>query len=445
LPTLIFYIKDFMPLVSLITNCKKYVFILLINVLIGFQSFSQENSPYSRYGFGDLIPTQNILNRSMGGMSLAYWDLQSVNFTNPASYAQMKLTTFDVGLEYNSRTLRSSSSEQGKYKSAYLIPTYFNLGFNLSKKKNWGMNIGLKPVTRINYELNNRTRLQGIDSVGYRYTGDGGTYQVFTGLAYGTKRLSIGFNAGYMWGNRRYASKILFINDTVAYKQANYTDSTSFGGLFAKLGIQYTKVISGDMNLRFGGTFALQNSMNAKRNVTRETFEFSDRGIVQLDSIYRVSDQKGTVISPGSYGLGIIWERLDKWMIGVEYNYTAWDNYRYYGETDAVRSNWTVRVGGQLIPQINSKVYWSRVAYRAGFYFGPDYIDLGTKLNSWAITFGLGLPVRRNVYTNQYTTINTSFEFGGRGNKSDPLRENLFRFCLGFNLSDIWFNKHPYQ
>ena len=445
MPTLIFYIKDFMPSVSSITNCKKFLIILLINVLLGFQSFSQENSPYSRYGYGDINPNQNILNRSMGGMSIAYWDLQSINFTNPASYAQLKLTTFDVGLEYTSRTLRSNNPDEGKYQSAYLIPSYLNIGFNLSKKRNWGMNLGLRPNSRISYEVNSRTRLPGIDSVGYLFTGNGGSYQLFAGMAYGSKNLTIGFNAGWIFGNRFTGTKMLFNNDTVHYRQANYTDSSHFGGLFAKVGIQYTYVLSGDMNLRFGGTFGLQNNLNAKRDITRETFQFSSSGITVLDSIYRVSNEKGTITSPGNYGVSIMLEKLNNWIFGVEYNYTNWNGYSVFGVNDAVRSNWTLRAGGQIIPQMNSKSYWSRVAYRAGFYFGPDYVDLGTTLNAYGISFGTGLPVRRNVYTNQYTTINTSFEIGRRGNNSNLLRENTFRFCIGFNLSDIWFNKREYQ
>ena len=445
MPTLIFYIKDFMPLVSSITNCRRYITVLIFSVLIGFQSFSQENSPYSRYGFGDINPTQNIVNRSMGGLSLAYWDLQSVNFTNPASYSNLKLTTFDVGLEYTSRTLRSQNADLGKYNSAYLIPAYVNIGFNLSKKKKWGMTLGLKPVTRINYQILARNELPGIDSVAYQYSGTGGSYQGYIGMAYGFKHLSIGFNAGYLWGNKEYDTKMVIRNDSVSYLKANYSDSTFFGGLFAKLGIQYTLVVSGDKNLRFGGTLGLENTLSASRNVTRQTFNFNDRGITVLDSIYKVSDEKGKIVAPGNYGFALMYEKIDQWMFGAEFNYTAWSNYRFFGATDALRNNWTLRLGGQLIPKINSKSYWSRVAYRAGMSFGPDYVDLGTKLNAWAVTFGTGLPVRRNVYTNQYTTLNTTFEIGGRGNKSNSVRENVFRIAIGFNLSDIWFNKREYQ
>jgi hypothetical protein len=34
---------------------------------------------------------------------------------------------------------------------------------------------------------------------------------------------------------------------------------------------------------------------------------------------------------------------------------------------------------------------------------------------------------------------------GQRGNKADAIRENFFRVALGFNLSDIWFNKRQYN
>src|SRR5687768_959217 len=66
-----------------------------------------ENSPYSRYGLGDIVPGQNILNRGMGGVTAAYSDFHTVNFTNPASYAKLKYTTLDFGLDINSRTLRA--------------------------------------------------------------------------------------------------------------------------------------------------------------------------------------------------------------------------------------------------------------------------------------------------------------------------------------------------
>jgi long-subunit fatty acid transport protein len=430
--------------VSTTTNLRKYSLLLIISALCSFSAAAQENSPYSRIGIGDVIPTQNVLNRAMGGLSLAYWDLQSINFTNPASYSRLKLTTFDVGLEYDSRLIRAGENPES-YRSANLIPTYLNIGFPLSKKKNWGMTLGMKPVTRISYDIITGSRLPGIDSVVYQYAGNGGSYQSYLGIGYGTKKFSIGVNAGYMFGNKNYVSKLVFINDTVNYQKARYTDSTNYGGFFAKAGIQYNFVLSGDMNLRFGATYGLQNTMNAKRDISRETYEPGLRGDIILDSVYRVTRQKGDITLPASYGVSFMLDKVDKWMVGVEFNNTQWSQYRYYGEKDALKDSWTLRVGGQFVPAQMSKNYWSRVAYRAGFYYGPDHVDNGAELNTWAVTFGAGLPIRRNFYTNQYTTVNTTFEIGARGNKANTVRESLFRVSVGFNLSDIWFNKREYQ
>lgn len=433
-----------MPSARSTTNWKICCSVLIINVLLVFQAQAQDNSPYSRYGIGDVLPQTNVLNRAMGGVSLAYWDLQSVNFNNPASYARLKLTTFDVGLEYGQRTLRATNTTSS-YKSRNLLPTYLNIGFPLSKKKNWGMNLGFKPVTRISYDVVSNTRITNIDSVSYRYYGNGGSYQAFLGLAGGTRNFSIGVNAGYMFGNKHYGTQMIMINDTVRYQKASYTDSTSFGGVFVKAGIQYQLVLSGDMNLKFGGTFGLENKMTASRDVTRQTFEGSARGPIVLDSVYRATGEKGDIVMPASWGGGIILEKMDNWQIGIEYNSVQWADYSYFGQKDQLQNNWVARIGGLIIPSINSKNYWNRVAYRAGFSFGPDHVDAGTNLKTWTASWGMGMPVRRNYYTNQYTTINLTLEMGQRGNKSDAIRENFFRVALGFNLSDIWFNKRQYQ
>ena len=80
-----------MQLVKLITPKRiktLHCFYLTILVLIisAFEPvLAQDNSPYSRYGIGDLVPSTNIANRSMGGISAGYTDYLSVNFNNPAS------------------------------------------------------------------------------------------------------------------------------------------------------------------------------------------------------------------------------------------------------------------------------------------------------------------------------------------------------------------------
>jgi hypothetical protein len=232
----------------------------------------------------------------------------------------------------------------------------------------------------------------------------------------------------------------------VNYKKSNSSDSSNFGGIFLNAGLQYRFFVGSSTIVKLGVNGSIENKLNATGSTSRETFEFSNtQGTIVLDSVFRESGKEGEIIYPASYGAGIIIEKEDKWAVGLEYNTTQWDNFRYFGQVDKVKTNWIARIGGQFTPDINSKNYWSRVTYRAGAYFGPDYIEVNENLPQYAVTFGASFPVRRNVYTNQYTTINTAFEIGSRGNKSNLLRENFFKIAVGLNLSDIWFNKPKYD
>ena len=76
--------------------------------------------------------------------------------------------------------------------------------------------------------------------------------------------------------------------------------------------------------------------------------------------------------------------------------HTNWNSYRYYGQKDVVQNNWTMRTGGQYYPakeNTATRKYWSFVKYRAGFYYGPDYIKLNKNLTNYAGTIGASFPL----------------------------------------------------
>ncbi|HRB19761.1 MAG TPA: hypothetical protein PKZ14_06740, partial [Chitinophagales bacterium] len=74
---------------------KTYLFIFLTFATV--QVFAQQNSPYSRYGLGNLFDNNNAQSAQMGGLGAAFQSGESVNYLNPASYASLQLTTFDGG------------------------------------------------------------------------------------------------------------------------------------------------------------------------------------------------------------------------------------------------------------------------------------------------------------------------------------------------------------
>jgi hypothetical protein len=299
------------------------------------------------------------------------------------------------------------------------------------------------------------------DSTITLYEGTGGTYQAFLGTAIGVKNFSIGVNGGYRFGTADYTTRVNIFNDTVPgrYRSGQKKIRNKFGAAFAEVGVQYLIKLKVDtVNrkssvLHLGAYTTLQSSMRSTRDELFETFliDQSTGNDRQLDSISEITDIKGNILFPSTYGFGLMYEHDGKssLRLGADYVISKWADYRYNGAKDMLQDGWQVKLGGQFIPDITgrSKSYWSQVLYRAGFHYGLEPYTVNGDMKSYGITFGVGLPIKRFTYQeiNKSNVVNTAFEFGQRGNRTMLLRENYFRFTLGFSLSDIWFIKRKYD
>lgn len=431
---------------------------------------AQDNSPYSRYGLGDITPSTNIVNRGMGGFSAAYADPLSINFNNPASYAAFVSyyeqnakksasgrVLFDVGINLDNHTLREGNSPD-KFTSSNALFSYMQLGIPL--KKNWGLNFGLRQISRISYKIDQRERLLDpltglpIDSALTEFSGDGGAFLATAGTGFAIKNFSVGVNFGYLFGKKEYTTKRTFINDTVAYNNSNHSTKTSFGNIYSNAGIQYKINISKKLLLRLGAYGNLQQDIRAEEDVLRQTFTRTQSGDIQLDSVFEQKGIKGKIIYPSGYGMGFVLEkrpdiknnRYGGWLMGLDYVQNNWSDYRFYGVADSVRNNWEIRFGGQIRPE-PKKNYFSNVAYRGGFVIGQDYIHVENKLPVWGLSFGMALPLANynQLASGQASVINLSLEYTKRGNNNNLLKENLFRLSIGLSLTDLWFVKRKYE
>jgi hypothetical protein len=437
----------------------KILSVFFIAILFQSGAFSQENSPYSRYGLGDLVPKANIVSRGMGGIAAGYSDFQSVNFINPASYGNLRSTIFEFALESDSRTLKSTNPP-ARFSSSNAVISYIQLGFPIkmakANKKDifWGMNIGLRPVSKINYKISKHERLPGVDSVATVFEGSGGLNQAYLGTALSIKNFSLGVNGGYMFGNKDFSTRLSFLNDSVQYAQSNTQNQTNFGGLFLNGGFQYHIRIKNKKNksesiVRIGAYGNVKQSLSATRDAIVETVSYDASGNkVRIDSVYENS-AKGKVVYPSTIGFGVSYQTLN-WLFGADFETTKWQDYRFYGQPDQVQNSWKLRVGTEYYPLREStsyKKYFSFVRYRFGFYYGPDYVKVGNTLPEYGFSLGAGLPLklRKNYYETQTSMLNTAIEFGSRGDKKSNLRESTFRIRVGLSLSDLWFLPRNYQ
>ncbi len=448
-----------MYLANLITAGIRKFSALVFFVFIFSIASAQENSPYSRYGIGDLVPNQNVASRGMGGVAIGFSDYQSINFINPASLGYINNTILDLGGEVDIRTLKSTTSSE-KYTATNTLISYLQLGFPLLSRKFsktdaeknvfWGLSFGLRPVSRIGYKIEKNERLSGIDSLQTLYEGSGGINQFNIGTGIRIKQLSVGINTGYSFGNKDYSTKLELINDSVSYYKSNTEAKANFSGFFLNIGLQYAiKMNKGILNL--GAYSNLQQSLKAKKSNIDETFVYDGNGgTFTIDTVSFNNDLAGRIKIPATYGVGFTYVTKN-WLLGMDFETSNWADYRYYGQKDAVQNNWTVRVGAQYYPAKENtaiKKYWSFVKYRAGFNIGPDYIKLNENRLGYAATVGASFPLTsyQRIRFGEYVMLNTALEIGAKGNKSTfSVRENITRISIGVSMNARWFQKRSYD
>ena len=452
---------------------KKTALFIFVSFIYTFAA-AQENSPYSRYGMGDVVPTQNIVSRSMGGITAGfidsigfvpynvlngklYFPSSSINLSNPASLGSLNTTIFDIGGEVDIRTLKSNNSPQ-KYKATNTLISYLQLGFPVTPKRMLAkgnyVNIafGLRPVTRINYKIQADKRLTGIDSVNTLFEGTGGISQANFSTGIKIKNFSFGASTGYSFGNRQNSTKLAFNNDTINYMQSNTQADARFGGFFLNLGVQYGIRLKNQNVLRLGASTNLQQNLKATRNNINETFVYDNIGnTISIDTVTNSIDQRGTITLPATYTVGFTYTTKHL-IVGADVDYAQWSKYRYFGTKDAVENNTTVHIGAQYFPanpNTLSTKYWKFVKYRAGIYFGNDYVQLNkVKRPEYGVTIGASLPLTsfQRMRVGEFVTLNTGLEFNQHGNKqSQSLREGVVRFNFGISMSATWFQKSKYN
>lgn len=446
---------------------------LFLSLLAVASLTAQENSPYSRYGIGDYFYGQHFIHKAMGGMSAAYADGltnnngQTINFNNPASYSNFFVTSYDLGLSIDSRTLRSQGGASS-FNSVNFTPAYVALGVPLSKKKKIGFAFGMRQLSRINYDIQNGEKVGGIDSLITTYKGSGGLNQAFIGIGKRWGKFSLGVNTGYNFGRKETNTRKDFVNDTAFYYSSNSQSLISFSAPFVNAGTQYETNISSKNDtkagltqtvaLRFGATVSLGQSLSGTQDIRKETILYDNNGgFSRLDSVLGVTGVRGKIALPVSYAAGFMLigrssnsrGLFERWSFGAEYSSTQWSSYRSdFEPNDRPFNSWMARMGGQFCPDpVTGRSYWSAVNYRLGFNYGKDYINAnGNQLNIWSVSMGAGMPIRKwRSYDNQFTILNTTLEFGRRGGNNSVVTENFFRFALGVSLSDIWFIKRKYD
>ncbi|MEM9546658.1 MAG: hypothetical protein AAGA77_11840 [Bacteroidota bacterium] len=443
----------------------------LIVVLFTFFMASQlvaqtnGNSPYSRFGIGDLTNDNFMHTRMMGSIGTSYLDGYHINIVNPASYASLRATAFDIGLDAKRSTL-SSGDESNTTWSGNLqyISLAFPLGNPLNeildqKKRNYdlGMSFTLMTNSTVGYNIAVQDSLAGIGNLERLYGGEGGSYKFLWGNAIKYKDFSFGVNLGYLFGNIRYEQNVTFFDLPDAYQNL-FSSQYNLNGFLFDVGTIYSKVLNKkqlqDKTERVPKLFSLglrvKSATNFNTNLTTAQFGVQTiNGTNQfIDTAFIASDLKGSGKLPLEWGFGASYYGGEKFMIGVDLSATNWSSYKNDADPTAsenpLSDTYSVSFGGYYRPDYKSyNRYFKRVYYRYGFYYRSDPRSVGgDQLDEYGLTLGLGLPF---IYQRKISHANLGLEFGRRGSGS-PIAESFFRISLGFTFNDDeWFIKKKYN
>ncbi|WP_316813493.1 hypothetical protein [Pedobacter heparinus] len=420
------------------------VMILLASVSVKAQVTSQ--SPYSRYGLGNMKGLLLPQFRAMGGISTAIYKpnayYSNINMQNPASYSGITMTTVDIGMSGGFKELKKGSLTEGSFNATL---GHVALAFPI-KAGRTGLSFGLMPYTELGYEFSNTDKLD-TNTVNKLYSGEGGLTKAYFGLGqqFGD-HFRIGANVEYVFGNL-VENRALELQ-SVPSVNTKQQDKNSVGGIGFSYGAQYEIPLSLKSRITIGYSGSSPSSINSKKTfvVTRYFRESTGDEGTALDTPVFQQNSSAKLKLPLVHNFGISIQKDNKWLIGADYRMGNWSKLSIDGENKGLEDSWGFSGGAQLTPDMTSiGSYFNRVDYRVGFTYDKTYIKVADQdVKQMAVTFGLGLPLAFNRFA--FHKLNFTTELGRRGTLNSGLvQENYINFHLGFTLNDTWFRRFKFD
>ena len=406
-------------------------------LLLSLVSFAQEGtaSPYSFYGIGDVRFRGTLENRSMGEIAIEQ-DSIHMNLQNPASFANLKLTTFTLGGTYATTKLKTDAESSNARRSTL---DYLAIGLPLGK---FGVGFGLIPYSSVGYKISSVSEDPAQNN--RRFNGSGGLNKAFFGVGYKiAPNFSIGADVNYNFGKIE-TNNFEYITDiSIGTRELNKVD---LSGVNFNLGMMYQTKINKKISFFSSLNYSLESTLKAEntRNIATALYN-SNFDLAIVDVLDDVKTEKNLKI-PSKYSAQAGFGEARKWLVGIGYtfqeagslnnNYNSLDNVSYEKHSK-------YSIGGYYVPNYNSfSNYAKRITYRGGFRFENTGLVIHSEpIEDMALTLGVGLPL-----TGTFSNVNIGLEFGKRGTTAAKLvEENYANVSVSFSLNDRWFEKRKFN
>lgn len=395
------------------------------------------NSPYTRYGFGELSDQNFGNSKAMGGVAYGLRNGYQINAANPASYTAVDSLTFlfDAGLSLQNANFKEGSvSTNAKNSSLDYIAMQFRLW------KRMAMTAGFLPYSSVGYNMSQVNTINkdeyGNDIESYHtYTGEGGLQQVFAGLGFKVfENLSIGANLSYLYGDITHSATTSF-NNTNAFSSVR-TEMISISTYKLDLGIQYTQQIAPKHVVNIGAVYSNGHDASGKGYYYTETY----------DSNSTLQTQTGDTIRnafslPQTLGVGLTYIYNNQLTVGVDYTLQKWSSCKYFNKDGQFSDRTKISLGAEYLPNYQGRKFLQQVRYRVGAHYAEPYAKVDGKdgAREYGVSFGFGLPIFRN---RSKSFLNISGQYIKVSPKvKGMLEENYLKLNIGLTFDERWFMK----
>ncbi|MGI6815975.1 hypothetical protein ACFX5L_10920 [Bacteroides sp. KG123] len=412
---------------------RQTLFVPLLMILSGAAvAQNNTNSPYTRYGYGQLAEQGSGNSRAMGGIAYGLRDKYQINFANPASYTAIDSLTFifDGGISFQNTNFGNGSVKLNAKNSSF---DYIAMQFRASRRA--AVSLGLLPYSNVGYNMGEYRENTAFPdkSTALTYSGEGGLHQLYLGAGFEIlENFSVGANLSYLWGDITRVSEINFPSGSSVSPYKGQT-GVAVKSYKIDLGAQYTHRFGKRHTATLGVVFSPGHDLN------NEAYKATQLGNSTTGLTATTRDTVVTCGIPVSFGVGATYVYDDRLTVGMDFMLQKWSDVTFMNSRSALSNCGKISIGAEYLPNSMGRSYLSRVKYRFGAYYSKPYykIDGVRAADEYGVTAGFGMPVPRTrsilSLSAQYVRV--------KGTRAQFLNENILRVCVGVTFNERWFFK----
>lgn len=401
------------------------------------------NSPYTRYGFGQLSDQSFASGKAMGGIGYGLRNGLQINATNPASYSAVDSLTFlfDAGMSLQNANFKENGTKTNAKNSSL---DYLAMQFRLAE--GLGFTAGFLPYSTVGYKMSSSgaisedpygNEISGLSS----HNGTGGLQQVFIGLGYEVlKNLSVGANFYYVYGDIAHTISTTF-NNTNAFTSL-WSEEVSVKDLKIDFGAQYTQKFGKKHAVTLGAVYSLGKDMNSDAYRYLEKYNGKTLLTQTIDTLNNVCGM------PHTLGVGLTYTYSNRLTVGLDYTLQKWADVKFPNTVEDKQflvqeglftDRKKVSFGAEYIPNPVSRSYLSRIRYRIGAHYADPYAKVDGKegAREYGASFGFGFPLFQSKsilsVSGQYVKVSPKVK--------GMLEENYLKVNVGLTFNERWFMK----